>query len=181
MLRYSQDPTILQEVRVFSLYKLVSRSPSDINFELTALNPHLIRLEDFVGGLSLSTSSTVFTLLTEPAGPPMRTALHSPSPDTAPPPYNWRTRASSPVCLLTTPPRPSPSPTRVPLPSPRLSLSSILFLRVPGVVVWVGSVENGAPGGLVEGEEPEVIVGTGGSAGIGPQLYYQIENIMKLI
>ncbi|KAF8531704.1 hypothetical protein JB92DRAFT_3104630 [Gautieria morchelliformis] len=52
------------------------RSPSDVNFELTALIPHLIGLEHFVGGLSPSISSAVFTLLAETAGPTLITIRH---------------------------------------------------------------------------------------------------------
>ncbi|KAF8522672.1 hypothetical protein JB92DRAFT_3269039 [Gautieria morchelliformis] len=35
--------------------------------------------------------------------------------------------------------------------SPASIFQHTIFLGVPGVVVWVGSVENGAPGGSVEG------------------------------
>jgi hypothetical protein len=55
---------------------LGSKSPSDVNFELTALFPHLTRLEHFVGGLSPSISSTVFMLLAETAGPNLITIHH---------------------------------------------------------------------------------------------------------
>lgn len=76
VLRCIPNPTILHQVRVFSLHLLESRHLSDVDFELKALIPHLIGLKHFIGSGSLPVSTEVFTLLAQTAGQTLVTIQH---------------------------------------------------------------------------------------------------------